>query len=165
MYKNFTNPLAAKNSLIKLNYTFVSYIPLSQVKTLPVLSHEYRKRKLTIKQSYLIFAWFQFTQTLLKTKKTSFLVFPKKKKIFTTTKAPIAHKNWSKEQHEYKFFTYKIVISSRLTFPLLSADLLLFLLLINNNNHFDAATSLLFLKSLAIRLSFSDKIFFFNSLR
>ena len=36
---------------------------------------------------------------------------PTNRKIFTLTKAPIAHKNWSKEQYKFQFYKFKISFS------------------------------------------------------
>lgn len=52
--------------------------------------------KLSIKQSYLMLTWFQYCRyhkSLNNRNKVKFFISKKKIKKFTTTKAPIAHKN------------------------------------------------------------------------
>lgn len=66
--------------------------------------------KIHIKQSYLILTWFQYFKkfSLKNNSKVKFFISKKIFRKFTTTKAPIAHKNWSKEQFQFDYYRFNI---------------------------------------------------------
>jgi len=64
-----------------------------------------KNKKIILKQSYLILTWvyyFSFLNTKKKNK-IKISILPVKKKLFTLTKAPMAHKKNSKEQYNFIF--------------------------------------------------------------
>lgn len=80
-------------------------------------------KKLFLKQSYMLLAWFYYLSFINFNKKTANINFKNKLKImvlptftkkFTATKAPMAHKTWSKEQYKFQFFKFQIWFNSTL---------------------------------------------------
>jgi len=71
---------------------------------------------LTVKRSYLIVAWLHYLQNSIKGQlsnskkknKIFFAFLPTEKKKYTITKAPMAHKTYSKEQIQFRYFKLKI---------------------------------------------------------
>lgn len=128
------------------------------------LIRDYTQKKNQIKQSYILFTWFYYLTILEKKKKNEikFFVLPIKKKICTQIKAPIAHKNWSKEQFNFQF--YALRISFRTSFKnyflpnsLDAATLFVFL----SKRFFPVfETNVLFLKNYKIIFSMRDTRYF-----
>lgn len=65
-----------------------------------------------MKQSYLLFSWFHYLTTPRKSQNNklalSIAYLPNKKKNFTATKAPMAHKTNSKEQFSYAYHKFSV---------------------------------------------------------
>ena len=128
-----------------------------------------KARKIFLKQSYLILTWFYYFNlfTLHTGEKNKIKIFTslKKKYKFTLTKAPIAHKNWSKEQYKFEFFNFNVSIKSFLDddkkMYLKSINESLIFLLIAKKNCPATETNLFFLKTTKIFLDFQD-FFYFN---
>lgn len=108
-------------SFLKYSVSFVSLVsPLSFKKTHfnSTYSQKLNKtnNKALFKKSYTILTWFYYLTfvSLKKNKKININVFvkPKKKKIFTSLKAPMAHKNNSKEQYKFLFYSYTVSFKS-----------------------------------------------------
>ena len=102
-----------------------------------------------------------------KKKNIKVFVSPSKKKIFTVTKAPIAHKNWSKEQYKFDFYNFKISIKgvfsnknkkNELAIKTVKQSLVAMLITKNNFPRFE--TNIFFLKNYKSFLSFSDANYF-----
>lgn len=98
--------------------------------------------------------------------RVNFFFLPTKKYIFTSVKAPIAHKNWSKEQYQKKFFKIKISFSSNFTDNerLASVNVAALFLLLNKKNFPIFETNLLFIKHYTLAFVFNDTVYF-NTLR
>lgn len=78
-----------------------------------------KARKVLIKKSYLMLTWFYYMQVTqvkktsnLKHFKVSIAILPTTRKLYTLTKAPMAHKTNSKEQFQFKFYFYKISVKT-----------------------------------------------------
>lgn len=122
-------------------------------------------KKIFIKQSYMLMTWFFYISQLSfnnNKKRMKIAMLPKKKKIFTLTKSPIAHKNWSKEQYTFQYYTFRISFKTNFkTFtgvPSTNAALLFTLLTKKSLPYFE--TNLLFLKSFNLIFYYKDFIFF-----
>jgi hypothetical protein len=92
--------------------------------------------------------------------KFSFL--PIKRKSYTLTKAPMAHKTNSKEQFVFKFFKFKACIKTRFTIDggLVSVNHSLLALLLTKSIFPVFETNLLLLKHYKVFLLMSDVNFF-----
>lgn len=125
-----------------------------------------KEKKILIKQSYLLMMWFYWL-TFIQTHKNEknqlkFFFLPIKKKIFTATKAPMAHKTRSKEQYEKKIFKIKIHFKNFLDEDniLSSANTALLAALITKKNFPIFETNVFFLKNYLIFFFFSDVRYF-----
>ena len=88
---------------------------------------------------------------------------PKKTKLFTNTKAPIAHKAFSKEQFSFSFYNFKFNIKLLINlknFNLLNINQILNLFFIIKNNFLNFETNLLFIKNFRFFLNFLEPNFF-----
>lgn len=126
---------------------------------------EKNDKKIYVKQSYLLLTWFYYL-TFLKTKKNlkslNFSVLPIRRKKYTILKAPMAHKNWSKEQIKFQFYNFKISFSSNFTDDKKIQtvnEALLFVLLSKKNFPF-LETNLLFLKNYYFIFNMKDSLYF-----
>ena len=76
---------------------------------------KFNKKKLIIKQSYLLLTWLAYNNKFVERK---CFIMPKKTSRMTFTKSPMAHKTFSQEQvkwEEYKIlYCYKISLGSNL---------------------------------------------------
>lgn len=127
------------------------------------------KKKILIKQSYILLTWFFYISfiCLKKNKKNKIKIFvaPLKKKIFTCTKAPIAHKKNSKEQYKFLFYNYTISFNARIDKNITNLDnssiysTIIFFFL-TKKNFFNFETNLLFLKNFKTFLTFKDSNYF-----
>ena len=69
------------------------------------------RKKLLLKNSYVILAWFYYISCLhinSSTEGVKFFVLPVRSQVFTLTKAPIGHKLHSKEQYKFVFYLLRI---------------------------------------------------------
>ena len=76
------------------------------------------KWRLTFKNSYAIVCWLAYLSSKMPSsnaRKTSVAVLPRKRSVFTLTKAPMAHKTNSKEQYSFNF--YNFTFSTTLLIP------------------------------------------------
>lgn len=124
------------------------------------------EKKILIKQSYLLMMWFYYLTLVYQKKqeknKFLFVFLPKKKYIFTATKAPIAHKNWSKEQYQKQIFKIKICFKGHLndSLSLNNLNLLILLLLLTKKTFPIFETNLMYLKTYLIFFFYYDKNYF-----
>jgi hypothetical protein len=103
-----------KKSTIYYNFFFISlFSPLKLKNIKTILNFNFlNKKKILIKQSYLILIWIFY---LLKFNKNKNIKIPKihvkplKKLKFTIIKSPMAHKTFSQEQYLIKFYKLTIV--------------------------------------------------------
>lgn len=164
----------AKNSIsqrlkkVHHGFYFTSIISpyiINNTRLLNLNYDKYSDKKVLIKQSYILLTWFYYLTVLNPTtakKKLKIAVLPKKTKKFTLTKAPIAHKNWSKEQYDFSYFKFKVsfrsLFKSDSCIQSLNQIALFILLTKNSINLFE--TNLFFLKYFQSILFFKDTSFF-----
>lgn len=152
---------------LNMGFTFISTISpflINNLRLDPNLNS--LDKKILIKQSYILLTWFyyiSFLQQKINNKnKLNFFIFPLNNKKFTLTKAPIAHKNWSKEQYKYSYYKFNIKFNSILKeenfINNVNTALLFFILSKKEFPFFE--TNLLFLKKTKIDLFYNDFNFF-----
>ena len=152
----------------KIKFLFISLIPPFLINNLRFnYNYNLKNKKILLKQSYIMLTWFyyiSFTEQNINNinNKIKIFVLPFKSEKFTLTKAPIAHKNWSKEQYQFGF--YKFLINFKCFFKKENKinslnKTVLFLILTKQNFPF-FETNILFLKNIKIFLNFKDKYFF-----
>lgn len=124
------------------------------------------KSKIWLKQSYILLTWFYYL-TFINQKhdteyKLKFSVYPNTRKIFTLTKAPIAHKNWSKEQYKFQFFKFKISFDTSLNENnvLNNINKTLLFIFITKKEFPNLESNILFLKNFKILIQMYDNSFF-----
>lgn len=126
---------------------------------------EKNDKKIYVKQSYLLLTWFYYL-TFLKTKKNlkslNFSVLPIRRKKYTILKAPMAHKNWSKEQIKFQFYNFKISFSSNFTDDkkIQTVNGALLFVLLSKKNFPLLETNLLFLKNYYFIFNMKDSFYF-----
>ena len=146
----------APNSYLTYNLTFISFFPPQSTNNLKFNLYDISvKKKIYVKQSYILLTWFYYLSFLKKklnngvdTNKVRVMYLPIHERKFTLTKAPIAHKTRSKEQFNYKF--YKFVVKFNAESKFLNSKLslnnaLLFVFLTKKTFQF-FETNLFFLK-------------------
>ena len=94
------------SSLIKLDS--LKFVTLLNNVHKKINYKDFTKIKIMVKQSYLLLTWLLYS----KNAKSKFFIMPKKRKKFTLTKSPMAHKTFSQEQ--FKWEKYNVVISYNL---------------------------------------------------
>jgi len=125
-----------------------------------------KKPTILIKQSYLIMTWLYYLTFTVKQKDDDkvieFAFLPIRRKMYTLTKAPMAHKTNSKEQIVFKFYKFKVSIKSNFIdeYSLKSVDQGLLSLLKAKQLFPTFDTNLLFLKNYNIQTLLIDKTFF-----
>jgi hypothetical protein len=164
-----TNLQNIKNNFIKplplqFNLLFVSLIaPNFTHNFTNFFSYKQNVKKIQLKQSYLIFTWFFYFSSVSKNKKTlKIFILPKKKKITTQLKAPIAHKNWSKEQFNFQYFLICLKFKANLQTNqnINSINNGLFVTLMAKNNIPVFETNNIFLKNFRINYLINDSNYF-----
>jgi hypothetical protein len=161
------------NLLKKINFSFHFISLISPFITNNVrfsfLKNE-NEKKILVKQSYIILTWFYYLNFLQKNlnnkNQLKFFSLPLKIKKFTLTKAPMAHKNWSKEQYKSQLFPIKIsfnaILKEENNLNCLNTTLLFIILSKKSLPQFE--TNILFLKYINLYFSTNDKYFFnYNS--
>lgn len=156
-----------KINQIRTSFTFVSLVaPFLTTKLLFKNQFLTKESKILVKQSYLLLTWFYYLNFCdnVRTEKLQlkFFVLPIKKLIFTSLKAPIAHKNWSKEQFKKKLFKIKINFKAPLSTVVLlnTINKTIFSLLIVKKMFFNFSTNLFFSQFYFFTTHFSDISFF-----
>ena len=157
------------------NFNFVSLIAPKFVKSLSITdlhTHDNRpnqhvdtKSKLFLKQSYLLLTWLYYLSFAsvrgADEKLIRFSFLPSKKKHYTLTKAPMAHKTNSKEQFLFKFYhlriSFKASINWHASQTRASTDLALAALYVFKQSFPSFETNSLFLKSSTFHIRFSLK--------
>lgn len=91
-----------------------------------------------------------------------FAFLPSTRKTYTLTKAPMAHKTFSKEQFAFKFYKFKVSIRATFEdpFQLTSVDQATTSLLIAKNSFPVFETNMMFLKFYKIQMISSGKHFY-----
>jgi len=150
---------------ITFGLTFVSLIS-PYIFTNVRFFFEYKNdKRLLLKQSYILLTWFYYLNfaTTQKFKKyCKFFIFPIKHKHYTLLRAPMIHKNWSKEQIKFQYFYIRVTFSSNFSdnFTIENTNASLLFVMLSKKNFPILETNLLFLKSYLIIFFFHDSIFF-----
>lgn len=150
------NKTALNKTQIHTTYSisFVSLLSPSTIKNIRLIltteKFSKKNKKILVKQSYMLLTWLFYlenqTKNQNKDKTPTFFIKPIQKSTFTLTKAPMAHKTFSQEQYQIKFFHIKISFSNYLNSSLLN---------------FNLNKSVLFALSLRQSMPFFETNFFF----
>jgi hypothetical protein len=165
---NIINNFKNKNkNKVNFNFYFTSLVPPFIVNNIRLsFNASISEKKILIKQSYILLTWFYYLSFLDKRKNTKnklkFFVLPLRKKKFTNTKAPMAHKNWSKEQYKFQFYIFRISFFTSFNedSSIQSINQSLLFVLLTKQNFPQFETNLLFLKNVKFLFYFSDSLFF-----
>jgi hypothetical protein len=129
-----------------------------------LLKENNNKNKHLVKQSYIILIWFHYLLNIKVSgnKKPKLAFLPTKTKMITLPKAPMAHKDNSKEQFFLKlhFFKVSYCASLKKNQPLAGFNLTLLFFLLAKKNKTSLQTNLFFLKYSSICIYFTDNKFF-----
>ena len=158
-----------KKSLISTNYSlnFISLLSPSTVKNIRLIltteKFSKKNKKILIKQSYMLLTWLFYLDNQSLSKKTekmpSFFIKPVRKSTFTLIKSPMAHKTFSQEQYQIKFFSIKISFYNNLNHTLSDFELnksVLFALSLRQSMPF-FETNFFFLKKFSFMFFFTSK--------
>ena len=121
------------------------------------------KKKLLIKQTYLITTWIYYLTKEFKnykfSKKPKFFIQPKKTTKLTMIKAPMAHKTFSQEQFLYKYYiiTFSIKLNSVYN---ININQFLYLFFLKKFEIFFKGSNLFFLKKILLTIKINDNNFF-----
>ena len=124
-YEQLKRPgVAQKPVQVRLEFRFVSLISPSWQNTNPVILSEncgsaQRFKRILMKKSYLILSWFSYLSSTGHSNKArtssykavKLAILPARRKMYTLTKAPMAHKTNSKEQFLLKFYNFKFSLN------------------------------------------------------
>lgn len=176
MYKNINNKLFLLknikksknfNNNFKIKFIFTSLISPFFLNNLRLNFNYFNyNKKIYIKQSYILLTWLYYLSFVNQKKnnknRIKFFILPIKNNKFTLTKAPIAHKNWSKEQYNFNY--YRFIISLKFFLrdenKINSINESLFFILLTKKNFPFFETNLFFLKNVKFFLSFNDHYYF-----
>lgn len=125
-----------------------------------------KKHLLGARKVYLLLTWIYYLTFNLKrqdkNKRVSFALLPSKKSKYTLTKAPMAHKTFSKEQFKFQRYSCRVTIRVDLSelaqpssFAQLSSSLL-----VARNSFPVLETNILFLKNCEVCISGSAAMFY-----
>jgi hypothetical protein len=153
---------------IEYNFLFVSWVAPHLLFNRSHSSLQSRRVKVgvSIKKAYTMLTWLYYLtftldrQTENKVVKFSFL--PRRRKMYTLTKAPMAHKTFSKEQFKFQLYKCKVSIRTRLgkNYRLQSIDHLKAAFIITKSSFPTLETNLLFLKTCRISMEGSAVNFY-----
>ena len=161
----------------KITYSFLFaslvapfFLPETSLYTTP--SSFSLPKKVKLKQSYLQLSWFFYMNHLQPnthkhSKRLRLQIMPCKRKMYTLTKAPMAHKTNSKEQFNFKFYFYKTTFTAQVVdnFRPQTVNESLFFLLLYKTTFPVFETNLFYLKSCSVRLpSTATQFFSYNKL-
>jgi len=158
----------SKTSQIKYAFHFVSLITPHKITNVRLLNSKSnssiskKHKKLFTKQSYLLMTWLWYIQkNHSETSKPSFSFKPTNVHKTTILKAPMAHKTFSQEQLQFKFF--QLVISFKIptphNFKVLTVNQLLYLIISLKSSIPFVETNLFLLKRFQILLPSGDSKF------
>ena len=159
-------PIEKQKKLKNVQYSlsFVSFISPTAVtksRLLFMLTPTSVKKKLLLKQSYLLLTWFSYLtrkKDLRSTCTPTISFRPTKRTILTLTKAPMAHKTFSQEQFIFKFYKFQIRFYVPTSIQL-NVNQVIYLALFLHNTVPVLETNLFFLKKLTFNFPSSDSIF------
>ena len=124
------------------------------------------EKKILLKQSYIMLTWFYYLNFIQKNSKTKnkikIFILPVKNNKFTLTKAPMAHKNWSKEQYKFQYYKFLLKFNFFLSEKnnLTSINSSLIFILLTKKNFPNLETNILFLKNIQFFFFLKDKTLF-----
>lgn len=162
-----------KNSL-RYSFKFASIISPGSIKNMTLLGRSKRPRNnVYVKQSYIMLTWMSYIREKKEKtlgsplpddemskndKQPSFFIYPHRRTRQTFLKAPMAHKTFSQEQFQYKFYT--LGISFENTFRNESAingvNNSLFMALLLRRDILPFESNLFFLKKLRVSVTCYD---------
>ena len=114
--------------------------------------------KILVKQSYLLITWIIYNNKC----KGRYFILPKKRKKYTITKSPMAHKTFSQEQLKWEYnnivlsYSKKVIDYSNGHINVLG----LIKLKRKNMKNYSTASNLILVKKLASKHAFIEKEFF-----
>ena len=167
LFINLTRPTTVQPQLMRYQLYFTSLVPplfLPDTR-LGQLRDDFRlPKKVKLKQSYLQLAWFLYMShvQIRRTRSASLLILPCKRKLYTLTKAPMAHKTNSKEQFNFKFYYFRTTLVGTLKSAKCSdsVDKSLFMLLIYKKIFPVFDTNLLYLRGCSVTAPGTDSSFY-----
>ena len=122
------------------------------------------KKKLLIKQSYLLLAWAYYLSRSNNKffKKPSLSIKPVKQSKFTSLKAPMAHKTFSQEQYWIRFYRLQINITlSKSSIKVISSvNASFYVILLLRSSLPLIETNIMLLKCFSFHIPSSDRMFF-----
>ena len=139
-------------------FNFSSLISPLNLINLNLFFSKTNQNKVYAKQIYIFLTWFYYLNYNT-TNKIKLILLPKKKKIYTLVKAPMAHKNWSKEQFSYSYFNFKFKIKMNAA-PIHNLNYNFFILLLIKKNLIYFETNFFFIKYYVFFIIFKDNFFF-----
>ena len=152
---------------IKYSFSFISFITPYKITNIRLLNQNnipdtlnQKQKKLFVKQSYLLMTWIWYLkQKYNSVSKPSFIFKPTKVTKYTLLKSPMAHKTFSQEQFQFKFYSLLITFYIPWTYPnsFLKVNQILYLLLNLKNNIPFFETNFLILQRFQLRIPSSDK--------
>ena len=166
LYKNTLK--TSQTPQIKYAFHFVSLITPHKITNVRLLNSKSnspiskKHKKLFTKQSYLLMTWLWYIQkNHSRTSKPSFAFKPTNVHKTTILKAPMAHKTFSQEQLQFKF--YQLVISFRVPTPysckVLTVNQLFYLIVSLKSSIPFVETNLFLLKRFQILIPSGDSKF------
>jgi hypothetical protein len=165
----FSNSSLVYSQKIFYSFTFISLITPFLISNVRFFSTPVFNKKILLKQSYILLTWFYYLSFLsINIKNTSvkhrinIFVLPLNRKKFTLTRAPMAHKTFSKEQYKFQFYKFKITFNAFLkeTHVLNSLNNGLLFILLSKKFFPQFETNILFLKNCNIAFFVNDKNYF-----
>lgn len=155
------------NKSSKYSFFFASLISPNFISNFATFfNYNTNLKKIQLKQSYVLLTWFYYLTFLEKKEKKiiNFFVLPIKRKTSTVVKAPMAHKNWSKEQFEQRTFFLKISFKNNFAYETLpnSVNAGLLFVLISKKLFPVFETNIFFLKNYKITFYISELNYFNN---
>jgi len=167
-YNNYSKKKPLKLT-VKYSFSYVSLITPHKILNIRLFTNHSlfqskKQKKLFVKQSYLLMTWLWYIQSkfLTKHKKPSFAFKPTKYHKTTLIKSPMAHKTFSQEQFQFKFFYIIISLPINLSvknFNIYSANQLLFLIYSLRQKIPFVETNFFLLKSFSILIPFKNQKF------
>lgn len=156
-----------KKNDLRIKFKFISLISPFIINNLRFnFNSLINEKKILLKQSYILLTWFYYISYINQKKnnknKIKFFVLPIKNNKFTLTKAPMAHKNWSKEQYKFSFYKFTINFKSTLKEEnnLKSLNHLILFVLLSKKNFPFFETNVFFIKNIKFFISFKDFNYF-----
>jgi ribosomal protein S10 len=161
-----------KPTSIEYNFNFVSWVAphLLYNRNRSTLQKQRVRAGVRMKKAYTMLTWLYYLtftvdrQTENKVVKFSFL--PRRRTKYTLTKAPMAHKTFSKEQFKFQLHKCKVSIRTELAdhYQLSSVSALQMAFTVTRTTFPNLETNTLFLKSARITLPGSDASFYSYSI-